>query len=202
MEENINDKKEGEELTLDNIESLDPEGLTDEQKTFIEENKSELSEEQLEKFGLKEEEINSEDIEVEVRRKEIEKKKEEEEVNPEDEETIGKVVEKRVKPLEDEIEVNAFLQAKPEFSKYKSAILKYMSHEAYKNVPVHGIVAIVAAKDMQQLGAKKEREARKRVEDTKNLGNSVRKGGSGGIDWLNATKDDYEAQKAKVLGRV
>ena len=45
---------ENNELTLDSVDSFDPEGLSEQQKDFLEEHKTELSNEQKEKFGIAE----------------------------------------------------------------------------------------------------------------------------------------------------
>ena len=50
-------------------------------------------------------------------------------------------------------------------------------------------------------GAAKERAAQKRVAETKVPGKTVRKPSGGGTDWSKATKEELEAQKAKIYGR-
>ena len=216
-EENKKDiNNEGEEgLTLETLDSLDPEVLTDNQKTFIEENKDNLSDEQKEKFGIKEEEeiVDPEKIEVETRSKKEgenkEKIEDEGEIDPDDEKIISKIVDRKIDPfrkenqaLKDEIEVNSFIQSKPEFAKYKPVILKYMSHEAYSKIPVHNIATMVASNDLQKMGAQNEREAQKKANETKSPGSGVRKSDMGAVDWTKASKEEYEAQRAKVLGQV
>jgi len=204
------------ELTLETVVAVEPTELTEEQKTFLNENKDNLTDEQKVKYGFEEEKIDVEKLEPEVRgKKEEEKKKEEEEdgeLAPEDEKTIGKVVSKKLKPvddltkevqaLKDEREVDAFLRVKPELEKYRDVALKYMAHPAYSNIPAHNIFAIVASKDLIRLGAEKEREAREKAEKTKDTGTQVRKPPMGETDWKTASKSDFEAQKAKVLGQV
>lgn len=149
-----------------------------------------------------------EDVEPEVRRKAEEKSTpvdEDEEIDPEDQKRISKIVEKQVgsklQEVENKMEVNAFVTSKPEFAKYQSQILKYMTHPAYANIPVHNIAAIVASKDLVKIGAAKEREAQAKVASTKNPGTTIRKPSGGSVDWKTASKEDFEAQKARVLGR-
>lgn len=205
------------ELNLDEVVNVEPDKLTEEQKTFLNENKENLTPEQKEKFGIKAEEQapNPDEITPETR---VEKKDdkttdttpEDEEVDPEDEKTIGKVVDKKLKSvnenikqiqsLKDQAEVDGYLRDNPQFSKYRGVMLKYMSHPSYQNIPAHNIAAIIAAKDLMKIGAEKEREAQKKANDTKDGGTQMRKQ-SGKVDWHNAPKTDFENQRAKVLGQ-
>ena len=61
------------ELNLEEVVEVAPEELSDDQKTFLEENKGDLSDEQAEKFGITKEEeekpINVDDITPETRTK-------------------------------------------------------------------------------------------------------------------------------------
>jgi len=213
---------ENEELTLESIADLEPDALTDEQKTFLEENKADLTEEQATKFGVKKEEeekIDVEKLEPETRggkkpevttiKKEEKADEEDDEdlLDPDDQRKIGKFIDKRVGPIEeklqqqrDELEVNAYLIENPTFAKYKPAMMKYISHPAYAQIPVQNIAAIVAAKDMQKLGAQKERDAARKAAETKNAGNTA-KTIKTDHDWRTASKEEYEAKKAEVLSR-
>lgn len=207
------------ELNLDDVVNTNPEELSDEQKTFLDENKENLTPEQKEKFGIKEEAVvpNLDDIEPETRGGKKEVKKDDEppadddtEIDPEDKKNIGKVVKehlapvteslKQVQELRDRAEVDGLITDKPEYKPYRAVILKYMAHSAYKDIPAHNIAAIVAARDLEKIGAKKERDAKKKADDTKNPGNQVRKTG-GKMDWGKASKADFEAQRAKVLNQ-
>lgn len=159
-----------------------------------------------------EQDLNPDDIEPEVRLKEDkpdgDKPDENEEVDPEDKKTIEKVVDSRLKSatkgldsMRDQVEVDAFLRSKPEMGRYRDVALKYMAHPAYKNIPVHNIMAMVSAKDQQKLGAEKEREAAQKAEASKNPGSGARKQGGGAVDWGRASKDEVSAKMAEVLGR-
>lgn len=205
MEENNNTTPE---LKLEEVTTLAPEVLTPEQKIFIEKNKDNLTEEQSQKYGFKkEEELDINKIEPETRYKQEEKskEKEEEEFDPEDKDKIEKIVDRKVGSklfeMENKMEVSSFVASKPEYGKYKDVILKYMVHPDYKNIPVYNIAAIVASKDLMKLGAQKEREAMQKAKDTQGGGSTVRKEGTV-TDWHNATKEDFENQKSKVLGQV
>jgi len=211
------------ELTIETVTTVAVEELNDDQKTFLKDNADNLSDEQKETYKTvledKEEEINPEEFEPETRTPaQIKKDKEEgnppeeeDEIDPEDEKTISKVVEKRMKPVsealqqlqkvKDEQEVDAFIRVKPEYAKYRDVMVKYVGHPAYAQIPVHNIAAIVASKDLQKLGAEKEREAAKKAEETKDKGNQIRKQAGGATDWKNVPKSDFEAKRAEVMGQ-
>jgi hypothetical protein len=207
-----------EEITLESVVAIEPDALTEDQKTFLEENKDQLNEEQSIKYGYKEEPIDPEKIEIETRdgrkvepAKKSEDKEEEDpdlaDMDPEDKKRIDKLIEKRITPVQqqlkqqnDEVEVNTYLLDHPEYGKYKGAILKYVAHPAYAQIPVKNIAAMVAADDMQKLGAQKEREAQKKIAETKNPGSGGKKP-SGGTDWRTAPKEDYNAKLVEVMGR-
>jgi hypothetical protein len=157
--------------------------------------------------GEEEDDFNPDDYEPDTRGEDEKKKDDEEDIDDEDEKTISKIVDKKLSPLQqkireqnDEIEVNTFLQDNPEYSKYKPAIMKYVKHEAYQRIPIANIAAIVSSKDMQKIGARKEREAQKKVASTKSGGSQVRKTSGGSVDWSKATPQEVEAQIQKVKG--
>jgi len=199
-----------EEIKLDEIKTE----VTDETKEEVvttENDESGKDKEKEDKGKEKEvgddESIDETKLEPEVRTKaEIKKEEseEEDETDPEDKARIEKIVEKKVGgkmvEIENKMEVQSFVAAKPEYAKYQNVILKYMNHPAYANIPVYNIAAIVASKDAQKIGAAKEREAQRVVAETKSPGGTVRKTTGETTDWLNAPKAEYEAQKAKVLG--
>lgn len=157
----------------------------------------------------KEEEVVDPDkISIETREKSEEKIEYGEDIDPDDVKTIGSIVEKQTagvkKQLQDtadRLEVDQFVQEKPEFAKYKPVILKYLQHPVYSKIPVKNIAAMVASNDLLKIGAKKEREAQAKADATKSGGNTVRKQGSGQTDWSKASKDEFEEQKRRVLGQ-
>jgi hypothetical protein len=210
-----------EDLTIEAITTVEPDALNDTQKGFLEEHKEELSDEQAEKYGItkeiKQEEIKPEDIKPEVRgngdqppAKPVKKEGEDEddeEVLPEDKKVISRVVGEALGPLQkqlqdqaDQAELTNFVSTNPEYAKYKQSIEVYMKHPAYKNIPVKNIAAIVASKDLQKLGAQKEREAREAAEATRGGGSTARST-PGQKDWSTASKEEFEAKKAEVFGR-
>jgi len=149
--------------------------------------------------------INPDDYDPEVRKeaKKDEDEDEDDDLDPDDKKTISKVIDKRLSPVEqqiqrqnDEIEINNYLVENPEMSKYKPVMLKYLQHPAYSNIPVKNIAAMVASKDMQKLGAKKEREASRKANETRQRGSQANN--SKPVDWLTAPKKDFEAELQRV----
>ncbi len=157
----------------------------------------------------KEEEVVDPDkIEVETRKKDEDKVDYGEEIDPDDIKTIGSIVEKQTLGLkkqlqetQDRVEVEAFIQEKPEFAKYRPIIMKYLQHPVYSKIPVKNIASMVAANDLMKLGAKKEREAQIKADATRSGGTAVRKDQGGQTDWSRVPKDAFEAQKRKILGQ-
>jgi hypothetical protein len=131
-----------------------------------------------------------------------------EDIDPEDKARIDKRISKQLSPLQDriqaqndEIEVNSYIALKPEVAPFKAVILKHMKHPAYSNIPVKHIASMLMADKMQKIGAQKEREAQRKVAETKNGGSQQRKAVGGAIDWSKATPEQVEAQIAKVKGQ-
>lgn len=204
-----------EDLTIESVTTVEPADLNDTQKGFLEEHKEELSDEQAEKYGIVKE-IKAEDIKPESRGGELttpaesakgEEGEDDEEILPEDKKVISKVVSDALTPIQkqlqdqaDRAELNNFISEQPEFAKYKTVIEVYMRHPAYRNIPVKNIAAIVASKDLQKIGAQKEREAQAATNATKGGGSTTRVV-PGEKDWSRASKEEFEAKKAEVFGR-
>jgi len=131
---------------------------------------------------------------------------EDEDTDPEDRARIEKIVEKKyggpIEEVKKRLEFDTFFNANPEMAKYRHAVEIYKSHPDYSRVPVSNLANMVSAKDAEKRGAAKERAAARIVEETKNPGSSVRKPAGQANDWLSAPKDDFEAKKSQVLGRL
>lgn len=139
--------------------------------------------------------------------KEEEEGAEGEGMTPSDKKVVSTIITKQLDPvqkrLEEQsnlIETTNFIAANPDYSKYRESIIKHMNHPAYRNIPVDRIAKMVAGDDLIKIGAQREREAAQKAASTKAGGSSARIQPSG-KDWLTASKDDFEAQKAAVLGR-
>lgn len=202
--------EEPNELNLAEVVELPVEDINDDHKAFLEEHKEELTPEQAEKFGItveKKEEEEDEPIDVnainpEVRSTPKEKGEGEEEEEDETEKLVRSKVDETIRPIKDKQEVDDYVRDNPQFAKYAPVILKYMQNPAYSNIPVKNIAPMVAANDLLKMGARMEREAQKKVAETKDGGQQVRKPSGGAkIDWSTASKDEFAAQKAKVLGQ-
>ena len=206
------------ELTIETVIETPIEELNDDQKTFLIENQDKLSDEQKGVFKDILEEKEEEEPPIDEpsgrtipKKEDDEPPTDDEEIDPDDEKTIGKVVDRKIKPLaklteeiqavKDRQEVDALINAKPEYGKFREAILKYASHPSYKDVPIHFIAAGLAAKDLQKMGAEKEREAQKKAKETQGGGQPFRKPGGEQVDWSTVSKEAFEAQRAKVLGQ-
>jgi len=155
-----------------------------------------------------EEPIDPEKLEIETRGKDDEPVEYGEDIDPDDAKTIGSIVEKQtagvkrqLQATQDRLEVDAFIAEKPEFSKYRPVIMKYLQHPVYSKIPVKNIAAMVASNDLVKLGAKMERETQAKADSTKVKGSPARKQGGSQTDWTRASKDEFEAQKRVVLGQ-
>jgi len=208
------------QLNLEEVVEVAPDDLSDEQKTFLADNVDDLTDEQAETFGLKK--SPPPPVEPEVRSKPPEKKPEDDdtlpplpdEIDPEDAKTIGAVVDRRLKPLQDEMqrqtatvkeradvtEVDNFIRENPQFDKYRGKMLTYMKHPAYSNIPAQNIARIVAGDDLVKMGAEKEREAAGKANESRGIGSSARQSKGGGKDWLKASKEEFDKQRAEVMG--
>lgn len=151
--------------------------------------------------------INVDTLEIEVREKKEEKIEYGDEVDPEEAKTIGSIVEKQtasvkkaLQEAQDRIEVDTFIQDKPEFAKYKGAILKYLQHPVYSQIPVKNIATMVAANDLIKLGAEMERQAQTKAATTQTTGTQVRTAQAIGSNWTKMNKNDFEAHKRKIMG--
>lgn len=154
-----------------------------------------------------EESFNVDDLKIETRDKKEETIDYGDDIDADDVKTIGTIVEKQtasvkkaLQDAQDRLEIDSFVQEKPEFAKYKPVILKYLQHPVYSQIPVKNIAAMVASSDLVKLGAKREREAQDRANSTRNSGNPVRRADAGVTDWSKVSKDEFENQKRRILG--
>jgi len=184
---------------------VEPDQLSEEQKTFLDINKADLTPEQAEKFGIKaEEEEEDEEPRVRTTTTVPEKKTEEEDedLDPDDQARIAKMVDKRlaqagVGDTRDQLQVDGFVRDNPEYSKYSTRALKYM--KAIPNLVAEDAFRIVSAKDQQKIGAQKEREAFEKARATTSSGTQFRAPVSGGVDWLKASQEEVNAKKNEII---
>ena len=205
------------EPTLDDVLKVETADLTDDQKTFLEKNKGELTDEQLDQYGLEkseERELDPEKIKVKVRDKPAPVKKAEptgkddDEVDPEDRKTISKIVSEQTADLrsdnrriKDEGRIDEFIRANPDSKKWRGVALKYAKSPSWQNVPVTAIFSYLMRDEALSDGARRERAAQKKADETKSGGSSVRKPGGGKTDWARATPEQIEEEKNRIFGR-
>jgi hypothetical protein len=165
------------------------------------------AEQPVESQPVAETEVNPESFDIEIREKKEEKIEYGDDIDPEDARTIGNIVEKQTASVkkalqesQDRLEVDTFIQTKPEFAKYKGAILKYLQHPVYSQIPVKNIATLVAGNDLVKLGAEMERQAQSKAASTQSTGQQVRTQQATGSDWKKMTKNDFESHKRKIMG--
>jgi len=207
---NSQDNNDSQELNLEEVVEVEPDKLSEEQKTFLEEKKGDLTDEQAEKFGIEkgEKEEEPEDIEPKTRAKPPKKPKEgeeEEEPDPDDERMVSSIIDKRLKEAgigdtQDQLQLDAFIRDNPEYSKYRVNALKYM--KVHPSLVAGDAVRIVSAKDQQKIGAEKEREATENARSTQGGGMTVRTPKGAGRDWSKATAEEMDAKKNEIYGRT
>lgn len=209
-----------EELTLETVTAVEPDQLTDDQKTFLEENKDNLSDEQKEKYGYKEDESFKDDDAVPTARGSKAEKKDDDlkdgdkgdddaDIDEEDEKTIKKIVDKstskisqqlnaqeeRIFRREVEDEVKSLIQSKPEYKDYEARIRRFVYHDnriglIRNGLPVEVVVAEALAPVMERIGAKKAIAANAAADTTKSNGSSQRKGEKGKIDYSKMSDEE------------
>lgn len=131
---------------------------------------------------------------------------EDDDTDPEDKARIEKIVDKKIggqiTEIQRKAELDAFVSQNPEYAKYRNVIDTYKKHPDYSKVPLKNIAAMVTARDQQKIGAAKERDAAKKAAETKVPGGTNPPTDSQVKNWHEAPKEDFEAQRAKVLGRL
>jgi hypothetical protein len=194
IEESPEEILEEEEEVEDDGEEIEEEELEDDEEVVEEEESEEV--------------VDPDKVDIEVRGGYDEEVDYGEDIDPDDVETIGKIVnkqtagvKKQLQDTQDRLEVEAYIQEKPEFAKYKPVIMKYLQHPVYGKLPVKNIAAIVASDELMRIGAKKEREVQAKADSTKTGGATARKEGGSQTDWTKASKEEFESQKRKVLGQ-
>jgi hypothetical protein len=101
-------------------------------------------------------------------------------LTPEASNAIAQEINKRLEPLlgklasdADEAEYQELIQAEPEAAKYAGHIKAYMSHDAWKNVPVTAIYHHLAFKSAQAQGAKKRAAADLEAKQSRSAGRTI-----------------------------
>lgn len=197
------------------------ETISTDEKTFLTENKDNLTDEDAKRFGIDITPVVpdpatrggapvDDKLKVDADGKPI---VEDDEDNPEDVKKINKMVSAQVDPIRqqmqtqnDVLEVDGFLRGNAEkypvrggIYTYREPMLKYM--KVYTNVPADAVFRIVAGDELMRIGAVREREAAVKAGGTRITSSSVRTADKGKKDWGAASAEDFKAKKAEVLGR-
>lgn len=132
---------------------------------------------------------------------------EDDDIDPADKETVGKIVEKALKPFvekqmkeEDDKEVQNFLKDNPDFAPYEAKARKYMSHPSRKDVPISEIFYGVAGKDLLKIGAKRAKIADNEAKKTKSGGGANDAGGVKPVAQM--SKEELEAKQNEVRAKL
>ena len=210
------------ELNLETIVAKENDSISDDERNFLTENKDLLTDDEAKKFEVsKEPEKPPEPVVPETRfkapeaPKAPEKPKESADDAGGDEDLFGdskkteKVLEEKLQPIQEQIQesrdiadVDGYIRSNPDFAKYREGMLTYLRHPAYRNIPVNHVATIVASKDLQKLGAQKERAAQQNANaSATGGGNTARPQTSQPKDWRSASKEEFDAKTNEVLGR-
>lgn len=126
-------------------------------------------------------------------------------IDPEEKQRLEKIVENKygsdIDNFKKKLELDTYFAENPEMTRYRKAVEIYKKHPTYAGVPVNNIALMLSAKDSMKIGAAKERAAQAKVNATKTIGDTVRKPSGGTTDWSSMPKDQFEAEKAKILGQ-
>lgn len=190
--------------------------LSDEQKTFLNEHKEELDDEVADKYGIdKSAAPYIPEAPAAPEKKETKPKEEEtddDDLEEEDQKKIGKLVRKEMEPVNKELKeartitaVDAFIRETaekiPSAAKYRDAMLTTSKIPGYENLKPQELFRICAGDELMRIGAAKERAASKRATATQVQNSGGRPAGGGKKDYNSMTKEEFAAEKARVLGR-
>lgn len=135
-------------------------------------------------------------------------------LTPEEEAKIARVIEKRYgdklkvvdtiasSTEEDHLkqEVSELIGKEPQFKEFESKILKWAKHPSRANMPLKAIAYEVAGERLMELGAQREREARKEAEASKTGGATARKpeGSTKSSAW-ELSKEEFDKKTSSIL---
>lgn len=132
---------------------------------------------------------------------------EDDDIDEADEKTIGKIVDRKLKPLveermkeADDQEIKTFLTDNPDFKPYEAKARKYMSHPSRKDVPISEIFYGVAGADLLKIGAKRGKIADNEAKKSKTGGGSQDAGGVKPVSEM--SKAELEAKQNEVRSKM
>lgn len=131
-----------------------------------------------------------------------------EDVDPEDAALIDSRVDKRIKPLIDQIttqadrdEANAFFSEHPEFKPYEAKITRWWQHESRRHLPIKTVaMEAVGFDNLVKMGAQRKQGA---VDKAKKLnsGGGAPASNTGKKSVNEMTNEEFEAEKQRVLSQ-
>lgn len=199
------------QITLETINNKTADQLDDNDKKWLEDNKSTLDDATAEKFGISKEIVVSLDPPVSIPAADDEDE-DLKNMDPEQRALLEKIAAKQTKPLYEKSQlqevtstVETFLQQQQtkygeDMSKYREAIVKHKMTAGYSQVPIANIFKMVAGDDLVSLGARLERQAATKAKETV-VDASTARVEPGKKDWSKASAEEIAAEKARVLGR-
>jgi len=207
------------QLNLEDVTAKENDAISDDERNYLTENKDLLTDDEAKKFEIsKEPEKPPEPVVPETRFKTPEPTPKKEEKKPDegvddlfgdDTKKTEQVLEEKLQPIQEQMQetrdiadVDGYIRSNPDYGKYRESMLTYLKHPAYRNIPVQHVATIVASKDLQKLGAQKERAAQQNANaSATGGGNTARPQTSQPKDWRTASKEEFDAKTNEVLGR-
>lgn len=218
---NADPNNSGPELVLDEVLDVAPADLTDSQREFLTGKADDLSDEDLEAYGIERKPDIPDPAEAKKKEGDDDIKptgKDDDDIDPADEKMVSRIVNKRDKSLEKRLaalegsvgggeiirEIDTYVQENPEYAPYRSSMLKFISANPgrYGKLSASELAGIVARNDLQKLGARKERLAQKKVKETKGAGTSARKSTKRGEkDWAGMSIEEFHKEEGEYMSQ-
>lgn len=192
-------------FVLEDVVAKEPTAITAEEKTFLEQNKDQLTAAEATKFGFDPALPKPPEVTPPPKPAEGEGGDGGEVIDDD----ITKAVSKVVAPLQQTIaeqqrtlDINTFLGQHPELGAYKNTITEFAKHPNYSALSISEISRLVTAADAEKLGARKERAAAAAAAASQTgADNNHRPQDNQPKDWRTAPADDYWSKRAEVMGQ-
>lgn len=196
------------EMDIDAIVGKEPDQLNDDEKKYLNDHSEELTTGEKQRFGIEVKLPAPPETPPAKKEGEGDEGEGGDGVDPEDEKKIGAIVDKRmgkaisgIAAAQMRTEINTFIADNPDYKPYRESIEKFKQHPAYSGLPVSQIANIVAGTDLMKIGARRERLAQRKAVETKGGGSTQRPTKVQGTDWSKASREEFEKERARVLGQ-
>lgn len=132
---------------------------------------------------------------------------EDDDISPEDAALVDRVLDKRLKPLEQKLEQDEdnnalnqfFADAKnAHFKPYEAKIRKWAVHPTRKNLPIRAVALEIAGDDLMKIGAQRGKEADTKAKKDQAGGGNARQEPKGADAVWGLPQKDFEAQQEAV----